>query len=103
MLTLKLTTIGNSVGMVLPREVLDKLHLAKGDQVYLTESPDGWRLTPYSPEFAVQMTEAPDHEKAPQRAARAGEVREIVWVEESVVLALHEEHLAEHGGGPGPA
>jgi putative addiction module antidote len=58
MLTLKLTTIGNSVGMVLPKELLDKLHLAKGDQVYLTESPDSYRLTPYSPEFAAQMTEA---------------------------------------------
>jgi len=58
MLTLELTSIGDSVGVVLPREALDKLHLAKGDQVYLTESPDGFRLTPYSPEFASQMTEA---------------------------------------------
>ena len=46
MLTLKLTTIGNSVGVVLPKEVLDRLHVEKGDKVYLTESPDGFRLTP---------------------------------------------------------
>lgn len=58
MLTLKLTAVGNSVGVVLPKEALDKLRLAKGDQVYLTESPDGFRLTPYSPEFAAQMAEA---------------------------------------------
>lgn len=56
MLTLKLTTIGNSVGVVLPKEALDRLHVGKGDKVYLTESPDGFRLTPYDPEFEKQMT-----------------------------------------------
>jgi putative addiction module antidote len=35
---------------------LDKLHLEKGDKVYLTESPEGFRLTPYNPEFEKQMT-----------------------------------------------
>lgn len=58
MLTLKLTTIGNSMGFVLPREAVDKLHLEKGDRLYLTESPDGFRLTPYHPEFERQMIEA---------------------------------------------
>jgi len=55
MLALKLTTIGNSLGIVLPKEALAKLHLEKGDTLYLTESPDGFRLTPYSPEFETQM------------------------------------------------
>lgn len=58
MLTLKLTTIGNSVGVVLPKEALDKLHVEKGDKVYLTESPDGFRLTSYDPGFEKQMTMA---------------------------------------------
>lgn len=58
MLTLKLTPVGDSVGVVLPQEALDKLHLATNDQICLTESPDGFRLTPYSPEFAAQMSEA---------------------------------------------
>ncbi|SJM92926.1 putative addiction module antidote [Crenothrix polyspora] len=58
MLTLKLTAIGNSVGVVLPKEALDKLHLEKGDKMYLTESPEGFRLTPYDPEFEQQITEA---------------------------------------------
>jgi len=58
MLTLKLTAVGNSIGVVLPKEALDKLHLAKGDKMYLTESPDGFRLTPYDPSFEKQMTEA---------------------------------------------
>jgi len=58
MLALKLTTIGNSLGIVLPKEALAKLHLEKGDTLYLTESPDGFRLTPYSPEFETQMVTA---------------------------------------------
>lgn len=55
MLTLKLTTIGDSLGVVLPKEALDKLHLEQGDSVFLTESPEGFRLTPYDPEFEKQM------------------------------------------------
>jgi putative addiction module antidote len=58
MTKLKLTKIGNSVGAVLPREVLLRLNLEAGDSVYLTEAPDGVRLTPYSPEFETQMTAA---------------------------------------------
>jgi len=58
MLTLKLTTIGNSLGVVLPKEALAKLHLEKGDVLFLTESLDGFRLTPYSPEFETQMLAA---------------------------------------------
>jgi len=55
---LKLTAIGNSAGVVLPKEVLARLKLDKGDSVYLTESPDGYRLTPYNPEFEQQMNAA---------------------------------------------
>ena len=55
MLTLKLSRIGNSVGVVLPREVLTRLKLEQGDTLYLTESPDGYTVTPHDPEFARQM------------------------------------------------
>lgn len=58
MTALKLTKIGNSVGVVLPRELLARLHAEAGDTVYLTESPDGARLTPYNPSFARQMEAA---------------------------------------------
>jgi putative addiction module antidote len=58
MTKLKLTAIGNSAGVVLPKEVLARLKLDKGDSVYLTESPDGYRLTPYNPEFEQQMNAA---------------------------------------------
>ena len=58
MIPLKLTTIGNSVGVVLPKDVLARLKLEKGDTLFLTETPDGYRLTPYDPEFEAQMTAA---------------------------------------------
>jgi putative addiction module antidote len=58
MVALKLTSIGNSVGLVLPKETLAKMKVEKGDVVYLTESPDGYRLTPYDPEFEAQMAAA---------------------------------------------
>lgn len=58
MTKLKLTAIGNSAGVVLPKEVLARLKVDKGDSVYLTESPDGYRLTPYDPDFERQMDTA---------------------------------------------
>ena len=58
MVTLKLRKIGNSVGTILPQEVLNRLHLGDGDTVFLTEAPDGYRLTPYDPDFEEQMSAA---------------------------------------------
>lgn len=58
MFALKLTQIGNSVGVVLPKELLGLLHVGKGDTLYATESPDGVRLTPFDPEFEQQMEAA---------------------------------------------
>ena len=55
---LKLTQIGNSVGAIFPKEVLTRLSLAKGDEMYLTESPDGLRITVHNPEFETQMRAA---------------------------------------------
>jgi putative addiction module antidote len=53
--TLKLTQIGNSLGVILPREMLAKLGMAKGDTVYAIDQPDGVRLTIADPDFAAQM------------------------------------------------
>jgi putative addiction module antidote len=52
---LKVTQIGNSLGVVLPREVLAELDLEKGDQLYLTRSPEGYRVTKTDPEFERKM------------------------------------------------
>jgi putative addiction module antidote len=51
----KVTTVGNSVGIVLPREILNVLHVEKGDTLYLTESPDGIRISPYDAGFAKKI------------------------------------------------
>lgn len=55
MVALKVRPFGNSVGVVLPKEVLARLKVGEGDTLYLTEAPDGFRLTPYDPEFEEQM------------------------------------------------
>lgn len=52
---LKVTTIGNSAGVILPKEVLARLRLEKGDELYALETPDGIKLTRYDPTFAAQM------------------------------------------------
>jgi putative addiction module antidote len=53
--TLKVTTVGNSTGVVLPKEMLERLRVEKGDSLYAIETPNGIELTPYDPEFAAQM------------------------------------------------
>ena len=58
MTALKLTQIGNSVGVILPKEVLARLKLEKGDTVFVTDAVDGIKLTPYSADFEAQMTAA---------------------------------------------
>jgi putative addiction module antidote len=60
MTTLKLTQIGNSVGVILPKEILARLKLEKGDTVFVTETPGGLSLNAYSEDFETQMQAARD-------------------------------------------
>lgn len=53
--TLKLTQIGNSVGAIFPKELLAQMRLEKGDEFYVTEAPDGLRITVHNPDFEEQM------------------------------------------------
>ncbi|MCE7031448.1 AbrB/MazE/SpoVT family DNA-binding domain-containing protein [Lysobacter sp. GX 14042] len=52
---LKITAIGNSAGVILPRELLARLRLQKGDELFALETPDGVRLTAFDPSLAEQM------------------------------------------------
>jgi len=52
---LKLTAIGNSIGVVLPKEILRRLRVQRGDSLYVLETPDGIELKPYDPDFSAQM------------------------------------------------
>lgn len=58
MMELKLRAVGNSVGVVLPKEMLIKLGVDKGDSVFAIETPDGVRLTTADPDFEAQMATA---------------------------------------------
>jgi putative addiction module antidote len=52
---LKITAIGNSAGVILPKELLARLRVEKGDELYALETPDGIKLTSYDPVLAKQM------------------------------------------------
>ena len=51
MQTVKLTAIGNSTGVVIPKEMMARLGVEKGDTLFAVETPQGFLLTPYDPEF----------------------------------------------------
>jgi putative addiction module antidote len=53
--TLKITKIGNSAAVILTKEVLAQLRAEIGDTIHLTQSPEGWHLTPYDPTFESQI------------------------------------------------
>lgn len=52
---LKITSIGNSAGVILPKDILARLRLEKGDELYVLETPDGIKLTTFDPTLAEQM------------------------------------------------
>ncbi|VAX08240.1 hypothetical protein MNBD_ALPHA03-2123 [hydrothermal vent metagenome] len=58
MTEVKVTTVGNSTGIILPKELLTKLRVQKGDTLFAVETPNGIEFTPYNPEFATQMDAA---------------------------------------------
>jgi len=58
MVKLTVRKIGNSLGVILPAEVTAALKVAEGDKLFLTESPDGMRLTPYDADVVRQMEAA---------------------------------------------
>ena len=60
LVTAKVTKIGNSFGLILPKDVLARLNVSLGDNLFLIEDADGYRLTPYDPEFEEQMAIAKD-------------------------------------------
>lgn len=55
MTKVKVTSVGNSLGVVLPKEILGQLRISKGDTLNVIESTQGILLSPYDPEFELQM------------------------------------------------
>lgn len=61
MVKLKVRKFGNSLGVVLPKDVINRLHTEDGQLLFLIEAPDGgYRLTPYDPVFEQKMAKAED-------------------------------------------
>ena len=61
MVELKVRKFGNSLGVVLPKDVISRLHTKDGEPLFLIEAPDGaYRLTPYDPAFEKRMAKAGD-------------------------------------------
>ncbi|PHS32653.1 MAG: AbrB/MazE/SpoVT family DNA-binding domain-containing protein [Methylophaga sp.] len=58
MLKVKVTSVGNSMGILLPKEALRKMNASKGDTLYLVEGSDGYTLTPYQQDFEAQVETA---------------------------------------------
>lgn len=55
MMTLKLTRIGTSTGAVIPKEMLQRLKVEKGDSLYAVETAEGYLITPYDPAIEEQL------------------------------------------------
>ncbi|MBL0898285.1 MAG: AbrB family transcriptional regulator [Reyranella sp.] len=61
MVELKVRKLGNSLGVVLPKEVVARLNTGEGQRLHLTEAPEGgYRLIPYDPDFDAKMAKAED-------------------------------------------
>jgi putative addiction module antidote len=68
--TAKVTKIGNSSGIVLPKEVLSDMNLSQGDQVFIVKAEDGYRIVAYDPNFEEQLAAAAEGERAYRNALR---------------------------------
>jgi putative addiction module antidote len=61
MVTLKVRKVGNSLGLVLPKEVVSRLRTSEGEEVFLLEGPNNtYQLTPFDPAFQERMEKAED-------------------------------------------
>jgi putative addiction module antidote len=58
MVKLTIRKVGNSLGVTLPAQAAQALRVREGDTVYLTEAPDGFRITAFDPEFEASMRHA---------------------------------------------
>ncbi len=54
-IAVKITQIGNSVGIILPKEILTELNVQKGDSLHLVKNSEGFTMTAYEPDFTAKM------------------------------------------------
>ena len=70
-IALKLTSVGTSTGVVIPKEMMARMNMEKGEVLHVSETPDGYLLTPYDPEVAEQIKHARQVMKEHREALRA--------------------------------
>ena len=70
MVQLTIRKIGNSLGVIFPAEVTNGMKVTEGDKIFLTEDPDGYRITAYDPGFEETMKLAEDFMKRHKNALR---------------------------------
>lgn len=61
--TVRVRKVGNSLGILLTKDVIEVLGVAEGDQLFAVRTPDGIRLTPYDPDFATAIESSRDYMK----------------------------------------
>ena len=71
MIEVKVRRVGNSLGIVLPKEITTRLRTGDGESLFLVESSNGYQLTSYDPEFAKQMKLAEEGMKKYRNTLRA--------------------------------
>lgn len=69
-MTTKLRKIGNSVGVIIPADVLSSKNMKEGDEVHVLETPDGVVVTPYDPEFDAMIGDADEFLRTYRNAFR---------------------------------
>ena len=57
----KVRKVGNSLGVILTKDVVESLGVAEGDDLFAIRTPDGIRLTPYDPDFATTIESTRDY------------------------------------------
>jgi putative addiction module antidote len=71
MTTLKITTVGHSLAITIPKELVNRFHLEKGDEVFVRETPEGFEVSPFDPDFKAAMEAAAVVSKQYKNALRA--------------------------------
>ena len=69
--TLKVTTVGHSLAVTIPKELVNRFHLQKGDEVFIRETPEGFEVSPFDPDFNEAMEAAAVVAKQYKNALRA--------------------------------
>ena len=68
--TVKIRKVGGSLGVILPKEVLDSLNLKEGDEMFVQGTPEGVKLVPYDPIFAEVRESTQDYMRRHRNALR---------------------------------